>query len=237
MNSMHDVGGSDGFGPIPIEPHEPVFHEDWEARMRAIDALVTRRGIYNVDETRHAIERINPVYYLGSSYYQIWLLRMEALLIEKGVLTKEELEGRMKELTPDPPVSHLQPFRKLMSYTASAQRNRIIPGMSGSECKEGVKQPKYSRGDRVRVKVSSPLGHTRVPRYVRGREGIIEKLHGYYHIPDVRVETGIKVYQPVYLVCFRARDLWGEGASPKDKLYIEMYEDYIEPVRDDDGQS
>lgn len=235
---MHDVGGTDGLGPIKIEENEPVFHKEWEARMRGVDALVTKKlRLYNVDETRHAIERMNPIYYLGSSYYQIWLLRMEALLIEKGVVTKEEILGKMKELYPSHPPSHLEPYRELVPYISSAQRKKVIPGMTGVQSKDEPVEPKYAPGTCVRVKVSSPLGHTRVPRYVRGREGVIKKIHGNYHIPDLKVDQGILVYQPVYLVCFEAQDLWGEDASPNDKLYIEMYEDYIEEVRGDENDA
>jgi nitrile hydratase beta subunit len=229
MNSMHDVGGIDGFGPVEWEANEPVFHEPWEARMRAVDALLTKKiKAYFVDETRHRIERMNPIYYLGSSYYQIWLLRMESLLIEKNYVTEEEIRAKMAEITPEPPKSHLEPFRNIMPYISSSKRRMVIPS-TGTENKEETIEPKYAVGDVVRVKDMSPLGHTRVPRYVRGKEGVIEALHGNFILPDLRVENGTKLYQPVYRLCFKAQDLWGEDASPKDKLYIEMWEDYLEP--------
>jgi len=228
MNSLHDVGGIDGFGPVAWEKNEPVFHEPWEARMRAVDALMTKKlRAYCVDETRHRIERINPVYYLGSSYYQIWLLRMESLLMEKGYVTEEEVQAKMREITPDPPPSHLAPYRHIMPSLASPQRRTVIPP-SGSATKEDGK-PKYAVGDVVRVKDGAPLGHTRVPRYVRGKVGVITHLHGNFILPDQRVADGSMLYQPVYRVCFAAQHVWGEDAAPKDKLYLEMWEAYIEP--------
>lgn len=95
MNSIHDVGGMDGFGPIEREENEPVFHEPWEGRMRAMHMLMSKKHrLYHIDESRHTIERMNPIYYLGSTYYQIWLLRMETLFIERGVLTEEEIKEK-----------------------------------------------------------------------------------------------------------------------------------------------
>ena len=228
MNSLHDVGGMDGFGPVEWEENEPVFHEPWEARMRAIDALMTKKlRAYCVDETRHRIERMNPVYYLGSSYYQIWLLRMESLLMEKGYVTEAEMQAKMREITPAPPTSHLAPYRHIMPSIASPRRRTVIPH-AGSANKDDP-MPTYAVGDVVRVKDGAPLGHTRVPRYVRGKVGMITNLHGNFMLPDQRVEDGSTLYQPVYRVCFEAQHVWGEDASPKDKLYLEMWEDYIEP--------
>lgn len=228
MNSLHDVGGIDGFGPVEWEKNEPVFHEPWEAHMRAVDALMTKKlRAYCVDETRHRIERINPVYYLGSSYYQIWLLRMESLLMEKGYVTEAEVQTKMRDITAEPPPSHLAPYRHIMPYVASPQRRTVIPP-SGSATKEEA-MPQYAVGDVVRVKAGAPLGHTRVPRYVRGKVGVITHLHGNFILPDQRVADGSTLYQPVYRVCFAAQHVWGNDAAPKDKLYLEMWEAYIEP--------
>ncbi len=224
MNGIHDVGGMDGFGPINIEENEPVFHHPWEGRMRAIHTIVgKKRHIYNSHESRHGVERLNPIFYLGATYYEKWLLRMERLLIEKGVLTEEEIDERMKRISPEPLQSHLQPYRHLAPTVPSTERRFTIQGTEGTK-----PDPKFSPGMSVKVKVMSLLGHTRVPRYVRGRHGVIEKIHGNFIVPDIKVHEGKDVYQPVYLVRFEAQELWGEDASPKDKLYIEMWEDYLE---------
>jgi len=227
MNSLHDVGGIDGFGPVAWEKNEPVFHEQWEAHMRAVDMLMfTKLHAYCVDEARHRIERMNPVYYLGSSYYQIWLLRMEALLMEKGYVTEEEVQAKMRAITPEPPTSHLAPYRHIMPSIASPQRRTVIPHAGSAHKEDPI--PKYAVGDVVRVKDGAPLGHTRVPRYVRGKVGVITNLHGNFILPDQRVADGSLLYQPVYQVCFAAQHVWGDAAAPKDKLYLEMWEDYIE---------
>lgn len=229
MNGIYDVGGMDGFGPVQIEKNEPVFHEPWEGRMRAINTLVSRKcRIFNIDESRYAIERMNPVYYLGSNYYQIWLLRMEKLLIEKGVLNEEEIEEKMAQLSPVPVKSHMEPYRKLMPVIPSTRRRFAVPATTGTERADEPIQPRFSPGDVVRVKTMAPLGHTRVPRYVSGKAGVIAEIHGNFVLPDLRVQEGIELYQPVYRVRFNAQELWGEDASPKDKLLIEMWEDYLE---------
>ena len=98
MNGIHDLGGMHGIGPVNPEPDEPVFHEDWERHMFAVMIATFAGGQFNVDEFRHAIERMDPAHYLESSYYEHWLHAVETLLVEKGVLTREELDARKAEL-------------------------------------------------------------------------------------------------------------------------------------------
>lgn len=229
MNGIHDVGGMDGFGPIEPEVNEPVFHERWEGRVRAMNALLGRKlRIIQADESRHGIERIHPVYYLTSSYYQKWLLRMESMLIEKGNLTKEEVEKRTAELAAEPVRPEMEPYRMLMPKIPSTERRAVIDTPSGSTRKGEPIQPRFGAGDVVQVKAIAPLGHTRVPRYVRGRTGVVTEVLKSYALPDVKAHNDVDLYQPVYRVCFEAQELWGKDASPKDKLYIEMWEDYLE---------
>jgi nitrile hydratase beta subunit len=98
MNGVHDLGGMHGLGPIAPEANEPVFHEDWERRMFALFVASFAGGHYNVDEFRHAIEKMAPAEYLKSSYYEHWLHAVENLLVERGVLTEDEITARMTEL-------------------------------------------------------------------------------------------------------------------------------------------
>jgi nitrile hydratase beta subunit len=98
MNGVHDLGGMHGLGPIAPEADEPVFHEDWERRMFALFVASFAGGHYNVDEFRHAIEKMAPAEYLKSSYYEHWLHAVENLLVERGVLTEDEITARMTEL-------------------------------------------------------------------------------------------------------------------------------------------
>jgi nitrile hydratase beta subunit len=230
MNGIHDVGGMDGLGPMVLEENEPVFHEPWEAKVRALSVLVNRkRHLYYIDESRHTTERIDPVYYMGSGYYQLWLLRLETMLMEKGVLMEKEIEEKMQQFSPG---AYFEPalkdFRKVRPHNPSAHRRFALPTSTGVDQPDGPIIPKYSPGMTVWTKVMAPLGHTRIPRYVRGKQGVIDAIHGNFVLPDIRVEKGINLYQPVYRVRFDARDLWGEDAAPNDKLYIELWEDYLE---------
>ncbi len=99
MNGIHDLGGMHGFGPIAREKDEPVFHAEWERRAFALLPATLSLGCYNIDEFRHAIERMTPVSYLESSYYEHWLHALETLLVEKGVITEKELSDKTAELT------------------------------------------------------------------------------------------------------------------------------------------
>lgn len=98
MNGIHDLGGMHGLGPIDVERNEPVFHEEWERRMFAVFASLYVGGQYNVDEFRHGIERMDSAHYLDSSYYEHWLESVETLLLEKGVITRKELEARTAKI-------------------------------------------------------------------------------------------------------------------------------------------
>ena len=92
MSRINDVGGMSGFPPIAEEPDEPPFHADWEAHVLALNGALIRRGVYNLDEFRDAIERMPPEEYLAASYYERWFTAITALLVAKGVATADELD-------------------------------------------------------------------------------------------------------------------------------------------------
>src|SRR5947209_8255779 len=99
MNGVHDMGGMTDFGPIQREQNEPFFHADWERRVFGLvrNVIDTR---YNWDEFRFAMERIDPVIYLSSSYYERWLTGLERYLLEKGIVSAEELRDRTEGVAP-----------------------------------------------------------------------------------------------------------------------------------------
>jgi nitrile hydratase len=166
---------------------------------------------------------------LGSAYFQLWLLRTEALLKEKGILTDEQIKERMAQLSPNSiPKPHLEAFRKVKPLIASSTRRVLVDTTSGATSRNEDVKPKFQPGTMVKAKAMAPLGHTRIPRYVRGKVGMVDAIHGLFTLPDAKVHEGIDLYQTVYRVRFIAQDLWGEDASPKDKLYIELWEDYLE---------
>ena len=207
MNGVHDMGGMDGFGAIPIEQDEPVFHADWEARMYAI-AMTLGREFRNVDEFRHAIERIPAPVYLDSSYYERWLNAMMTLLVEKKKIARDELLARGAD-----PVAPAQPANHFRGDSPAVRRRR----------------PRFHQGDHVVARNLNPTGHTRLPRYVRGKRGVIHRDWGIYVFADSNAHHGGDRAQHVYSVSFQARELWGKDAPPRDSLRIDLWEDYLEP--------
>ena len=216
MNGVHDMGGMDGFGPVVREPNEPVFHADWEARMYALANVVMGAAQVNVDEFRHAIERIPPARYLASSYYERWIAAAETILVEHGIATREELLAK-EDASVDP------------SQIANAVPARGPAPFKG----KSVKRPpraRFARGDRVRARNLNPSGHTRLPRYVRGKAGVIARDWGVFVFPDTNAHHAGTKPQHCYSVSFDARELWGKPASSRERLYIDLWEDYLEPI-------
>lgn len=213
MNGIHDMGGMDGFGPLVREKDEPVFHADWEGRMFAIANLLIGQGYFNVDEFRHAIERIPAPRYLDSTYYERWLDAVQTLLAEKGVVTREEMEQR--GAAPHPPS---QPAAALDKTAAKSGKDAARL------------RAKFRPGDRVVARNLHPFGHTRLARYARAHRGIIRHDHGVYVLPDTNAHGGPPRRQHVYSVEFKATELWDAGAAQNQQVYIDLWEDYLAPA-------
>ncbi len=216
MNGVHDMGGMDGFGPVVREQNEPVFHAAWEGRVCALAAAAIRVARINGDEFRHAIERIVPARYLASSYYERWLAAVETLLVERRIVTREELLAREDAAT-DP------------ALIASAVATR---GPAPVKDKTGSKPPRarFAKGARVRARNLNPSGHTRLPRYVRGRAGVIARDWGVFVFPDTNAHHAGTKPQHCYSVAFDARELWGKPVNSRERVYIDLWEDYLEPI-------
>lgn len=219
MNSMQDLGGIQGFGPVYREQNEPPFHYEWERRVMALFPALFADGIFNVDEFRHAMERMQPLNLLGGTYYEHWLHAYDTLLVEKGVVTKGELQsgkaapGSAKKT----PVLTTEIAGPLLSGGASARR----------PLEEGT-QARFKIGDKVRSMLRHPSGHTRQPRYTRGRVGTIAADHGVFITPDTEAHGGGEHPQHVYSVEFTAQELWGKGASLADKVRVDLWDSYLE---------
>ena len=216
MNGVHDMGGMDGFGPVIPEQNEPVFHADWERRMYALAGSLLGAARVNIDEFRHAIERIPPARYLASSYYERWLAAAETILVERGVVTREELLAKES--------SSIDPA--LIANAVAAR------GPAPVKDKPGAKSPRarYAKGARVRARNLNPVGHTRLPRYVRGKVGVIARDWGVFVFPDTNAHHAGTKPQHCYSVSFDARELWGKSASIRERVYIDLWEDYLEPI-------
>ena len=203
MNGIHDMGGLTCFGPVIREPDEPVFHADWERR---VFGLMFLNGFGPIDASRHAIERMDPVRYLQTTYYEHWLAGVERLCEEHG----------LPEL---PAAEH--------TIDADMVDGIVKAGIPATrECDEF--SPRFAVGDAVRARNLNPAGHTRLPRYVRGRYGVIAGIHGNHVFPDTAAHNLGEHPQPLYSVRFAARELWGEQGGERDSLYIDLWEQYLE---------
>ena len=218
MNGIHDMGGMMCFGPVVREENEPVFHADWERRTFAMN--IAAAGVFGpVDRLRHANERMDPGHYINSDYYEHWLAGLEILAKEAG-FTEEEIATGVSN--PPTPTTEPPPDGEVIA----ALMNNGFPANRDS----GRLEPNYSVGDRVRARNIHPPGHTRLPRYVRGREGVVDRIHGTHVFPDTAAHHEGENPQPLYSVRFAARELWGPKASGNDVLRIDLWEDYLEPL-------
>jgi nitrile hydratase len=219
MNGVHDMGGMHGMGPIAPEPNEPVFHERWEARVYALNRALGMLGKWNIDAGRHSRERIPPADYLRMSYYEKWLTGMIMLLKERGVVTEAELETGL----PDPGTTKATP----------ALTSEKVTGMvaaRGTFDRPVNTPPRFAIGEKVRAKKINAAGHTRLPRYARGNVGVVDRIHGAHVFPDTNAHFRGESPQHLYSVRFSARELWGAAAAARDAVYIDLWEDYLEPA-------
>ncbi len=219
MNGVHDMGGMHGMGPIAPEPAEPVFHERWEARVFALNRAMGVLGKWNIDAGRHSRERIPPADYLRMSYYEKWLAGLIMLLKESGLVTDAELESGQPAPGTAKAAPPLTPEQVARLITARGWYERPVN-----------EPPRFAIGQAVRAKKINPTGHTRLPRYARGRVGIIDRVHGAHVFPDSNAHFRGESPQHLYSVRFSARELWGEAAAARDSVNIDLWEDHLEPA-------
>jgi len=219
MNGVHDMGGMQGMGPVRREQNEPVFHSPWEGRMYAINRAIGAWRKWNIDAGRHQIELIPSADYLRMSYYERWLTRNIELLVKHGLVTPEEIESGKPasgstKATPPLTLSGVPAALSLGSYSRP----------------EAKAMSRFKSGQRVRARNMNPVGHTRLPRYSRGKAGTVVQNHGIFVFPDTNAHFLGEQPQYLYSVRFAARELWGEQASPCDFVYIDMWDSYLERI-------
>lgn len=226
MNGVHDMGGMHGMGPVIIETDEPVFHHEWERRAFALTLAAGFLGRWNIDMSRHARELMPPAEYLATSYYEHWLWGLERLLVDTGLLTPEQVratrQGRHPSREGGASAADVRTLRatdvpRALSNRRAARLDDDVP-------------PRFKAGDRVRARTMNPVGHTRLPRYVRGRRGVIDRDHGVFIFPDAHAAGLGKRPQHCYSVRFEARELWGPEAPARDAVYVDCFEAYLEPA-------
>lgn len=218
MNGIHDLGGMHGFGEVPKD--DAIFHEDWERAVFALSLLGRLQNVYNLDEKRHATERLNPVDYLDLPYFGRWLLATVLLCEENDVFEEGAVEARLTELQSGE--SNL-PERRNPELARRARQ--MFESNRFSEIEDGP-EPAFDSGDRVVIKNQHPEGHTRAPRYTRRARGVVREYHGAFELADAAAH-GEEVIEPVYSVEFTHRELWGPDHRETDTLRIDMWESYI----------
>ena len=166
--------------------------------------------------SRFSRERMPPAEYLAASYYERWLFGLQTLLVEEGLVTAQELAtGRAatkaREAAPLPG-----------SDVAARMRGRSSARVAADV------PPRFRRGDVVVARRINPAGHTRLPRYVRGRRGTIHIDHGVFTFPDTNAMSRDPKPQHCYSVRFEARELWGPRAAARDSVYLDLFDDYLD---------
>jgi nitrile hydratase len=223
MNGMHDMGGMHGFGPVVREENEPVFHHEWEGRVFAMQRVTP---VPIPGGSRNNIEQMDPRAYITSSYYEKWLHSRIKGLIDAGALTAEELEARVAFYRdhPEAPVPRRED-------PASRQRmqERLRRVVESPRLDLPI-QPQFRLGAAVRARNMHPPGHTRLPRYIRGKRGVVERFYGIYAFQDAMPAGTEAPPQPLYAVRFDSRELWGQSAEVNSVVYIDMWESYLEPA-------
>ncbi len=217
MNSIHDLGGMDGFGPVHVEPHEPPFHETWEGRVLALQRALGFSGIWNIDQSRASIEALPPVKYLSYSYYKKWFTGLEHRLKLHNLVGADEIvAGRS-----------LRPGKKLARTFTLAD---VATMKRGEYARSAPAEPRFSRGDRVHTRNLNPVTHTRLPRYARDKTGTVECIRGCHVYPDSAAVDGTENPQWLYTVVFTGRELWGDDGDAALAVSIEAFEPYLEPA-------
>jgi len=215
VNGIHDMGGMQDMGPVLSEKREPVFHAAWEARVFALDLAVP--GEWTGSAERYQIESIAPADYLRMSYYEKWLTSLVELMVKTGLVTRAEIESGQ------PAGGATKAAHVLSAAEVAPMIAKGSPAVRNSSA-----GARFHTGQHVRARNINPAGHTRLPRYARGKVGTIERDYGVFVFSDTDAHGLGENPQHVYSVRFKARELWGEQASSRDSVYVDMWDDYLE---------
>jgi nitrile hydratase len=218
MNGVHDMGGMHGFGEVEPEANEPVFHAPWEGRALAMNRAMGALGLWNIDIGRFSREQLPADVYLGSSYYRKWILGLEDLVVQYGLVGEDELAA-----------GHvMHPPAAVKPKLTAGEAQRLLS--RGSFERPAAAPARFKPGDRVHMKNMHPAGHTRLPRYVRGHAGVVECVRGCHVFPDAVAAGRGEEAHWLYTVVFDGRELWGEAGDPTLEVSVEAWEPYLEPA-------
>ena len=210
MDGIHDLGGMHGFGLVVVERDEPVFHAPWHRRVLGMVYQVVGFGWSNIDAFRHGIERLDPVRYLTAGYYGRWLASLETVLIDAGILAPGDVDAVLAGRRP------------------ASGGDGAAPHPADGFVRAIDRAPRFTVGDVVRTRTMHPVGHTRLPRYGRGRRGTIVRVHPAFVFPDTNARGDGEQPQYLYTVRFDAAELWGDEAEPGTAMHLDLFEPYLE---------
>ncbi|MBO9198314.1 nitrile hydratase subunit beta [Rhizobium sp. 16-449-1b] len=218
MDGVHDLGGREGFGPVPNKQDDVPFHADWEARAFGIVQSSALGSGWSIDWFRHCRETIVPTDYLTRPYFDQWITTLAAQFVDEGYITLAEIKSGKSSFLPEPAYA---------ADTVEGARNYVMDPKSYS-CEVGT-VALFSRGDFVRCSALGSPGHTRLPGYVRGRCGVVDAHHGAHRLPDASAKGGGRA-EHLYTVTFDASELWPEATDAVDQVFVDLWENYLEPA-------
>lgn len=217
MNSIHDIGGMHGFGRVEPEIGEPVFHAPWEGRVMALYRAVGFLQLWTIDASRAMIESLPPTTYLTASYYAKWLMGLERNLVHAGIVGADEIAAGHS----------LHPAQSHPRVMTAADVARI---QRGNFARPAVAPARFKPGERVRTVNLNPRTHTRLPRYARDKEGLVEAVRGCHVFPDTAAIGAGENQQWLYTVVFSGRELWGADVESTLSVSIDAFEPYLAPA-------
>ena len=225
MDGIHDLGGMEGFGDVEQDSTETTFHARWEGRVFAMAELAGVAGYFgSVDAFRHAVERIDPIVYLTHGYYGRWLAGIEALFAERGLVRSDELQALVTALGGSVSTVPTTPANPLWQATPEPA------GAANTNQREVITRARFVSGEQVATQRYPTPGHTRLPRYARGKVGRIHKCQGGWVYPDSSAHGLGECPQHLYTVAFKGAELWGEGTDPELVVHLDLFEPYLEPL-------
>ena len=217
MNGVHDLGGMQDMGAIAPEKDEPVFHAAWERRAYGLTRAMGAWRLWNLDASRYQREMIAPADYFRLSYYERWIEGLLQLMLKHKLVTRTEIESSR----PDAGSAKRTP-----AFTADKVPAFVARGVPAR--RNAAVAANFLVGQRVRARNMNPVGHTRLPRYARGKLGTVDRDHGVFVFPDTNAVFLGEKPQHVYSVRFDGRELWGEPGSRGHVVYLDLWDDYLE---------
>ena len=206
------MGAMQCCGPVAAERNEPLFHAEWEKRALALTVAMGATGLWNIDLSRSAREKLPPAIYLAASYYEIWIRALEVLLTERGIAGPGHEANGM-------------PAKPLLVPDARTMAGLLARG--SSVAREAAAPARFKTGDRVRTRLSSPQTHTRLPRYACGKSGTIVAVNGCQVFADAQAAGLGEDPQWLYTVRFAASELFGGAAEQGHFVHVDCFEPYL----------